>query len=99
MHGVPMLKWNNNLAKHSMDWGIEAGAQMKHSTQDARSGKTLKKEYKMDKVIKKFSYAGENLCWGSPRPQGPCQVHQGLVRRNQVRPRQRPRTHDGPHDA
>ena len=71
MHGVPMLKWNNNLAKHSMDWGIEAKAQMKHSTQDARSGKTLKKEYKKDKVIKKFSYAGENLCWGSPRPQGP----------------------------
>ena len=71
MHGVPMLKWNNNLAKHSMDWGIEAKAQMKHSTGQARDGKTLKKQYPKDKVIKKFSYAGENLCWGSPRPQGP----------------------------
>ena len=26
-------------------------------------------------------------------------MHQGLVRRNQVRPRQRPRAHDGPRDA
>merc|ERR1719172_539097 len=53
MHGVPLFKWNDAIAKNAAAWAVKAGGQMVHSPQSFRSH------------VGGFSYVGENLAWGT----------------------------------